>query len=357
MDFRKAIAMMALATTCIVASQDAGVKKPTIAILATGGTIAGSSDSETSSAYTAGAKTVDQLLAAVPEINNLATIKGEQVAKIGSQSMNNKVWFDLAKRIDALLSGSEVDGIVITHGTDTMEETAYFLDLIVKSNKPVVLVGAMRNADSLSADGPLNLYNAVAVAADKKSVGKGVLVVMNGEIHAAREVVKSNTTDVQTFKSPNAGPLGLVNYAKVKYYMESTREHTTKTDFKISDIKSAEDFPNVQIVYAHANHDDLFLKAAINAKVKGIVFAGVGNGNFSDDVEAALKEAVAAGITVVRGTRLYSGEVASPGEVNDQEYGFIASDDLNVAKARVLLMLALTKTTDKAKIQEYFYKY
>lgn len=184
--------------------------KPNITILATGGTIAGSGDSAVKSSYSAGAVTVDKLLAAVPDINKMATIKGEQISNIGSQEMSNKVWLKLAKRVNALLKKDSVDGVVITHGTDTMEATAYFLNLTVKSKKPIVLVGAMRSGSSMSANGPLNLYNAVSVATSEKTSAKGVLVVMNDEIHSAREVTKTNTSAVNAFASVNTGKIGTV---------------------------------------------------------------------------------------------------------------------------------------------------
>ncbi len=184
--------------------------KPNVSILATGGTIAGAGDSATKSAYSAGAVTVDKLLAAVPSINELANIKGEQISNIGSQEMTNEVWLKLAKRVNVLLKKDDVDAIIVTHGTDTMEATSYFLNLTVKSDKPIVFVGAMRSGSSMSADGPMNLYNAVSVATNKDTVGKGVVVVMNDEIHSSREVTKTNTASVDAFKSVNTGKIGTV---------------------------------------------------------------------------------------------------------------------------------------------------
>ena len=169
-----------------------------VTILAVGGTVAGSGSGALDTSYTSGTVTVDKLIAAVPEINKIATIKCEQISNIGSQEMNNEVWLKLANRVNELLTNGEADGVVITHGTDTMEETAYFLNLVVKSDKPIVFTGAMRNSGSLSADGPLNIYNALSVAISKEAAGKGVVVVMNDEIHAAREVTKSDTTAVDT---------------------------------------------------------------------------------------------------------------------------------------------------------------
>ena len=325
--------------------------KPTIYILATGGTIAGSGSGALDTSYTSGTVTVDKLIAAVPEINKIATIKGEQISNIGSQEMNNEVWFKLANRVNELLTSGKADGVVITHGTDTMEETAYFLNLVVKSDKPIVMVGAMRNSGSLSADGPLNIYNAVNVAMCKKAVGKGVMVVMNDEIHAAREVTKTNTTAVDTFKSPNSGKIGTVFYGNVKFYMNPVRKHTVNSAFDITKIK---ELPRVDIIYSHSNDNPDFVNLAVKNGAKGIINAGMGNGNPFPSALEALGEAVKSGVVVVRDSRVGSGETTLNGEVDDGKYGFLASDNLNAQKARVLLMLALTQTTDKAKIQEFF---
>ena len=325
--------------------------KPTIYILATGGTIAGSGSGALDTSYTSGTVTVDKLIAAVPDINKIATIKGEQISNIGSQEMNNEVWFKLANRVNELLTSGKADGVVITHGTDTMEETAYFLNLVVKSDKPIVMVGAMRNSGSLSADGPLNIFNAVNVAMNKEAAGKGVMVVMNDEIHAAREVTKTNTTAVDTFKSPNSGKIGTVFYGNVKFYMNPTRKHTVNSAFDITKIK---ELPRVDIIYSHSNDNPDFVNLAVKNGAKGIINAGMGNGNPFPSALEALGEAVKAGVVVVRDSRVGSGETTLNGEVDDGKYGFLASDNLNAQKARVLLMLALTQTTDKAKIQELF---
>jgi len=340
----KAVIFMLLGATLAFA-------KPTIYILATGGTIAGSGSGALDTSYTSGTVTVDKLIAAVPEINKIATIKGEQISNIGSQEMNNEVWFKLANRVNELLTSGKADGVVITHGTDTMEETAYFLNLVVKSDKPIVMVGAMRNSGSLSADGPLNIFNAVNVAMSKEAAGKGVVVVMNDEIHAAREVTKTNTTAVDTFKSPNSGKIGTVFYGNVKFYMNPTRKHTVNSVFDITKIK---ELPRVDIIYSHSNDNPDFVNLAVKNGAKGIVNAGMGNGNPFPSALEALGEAVKGGVVVVRDSRVGSGETTLNGEVDDGKYGFLASDNLNAQKARVLLMLALTQTTDKAKIQELF---
>lgn len=325
--------------------------KPTIYVLATGGTIAGSGDSALSGSYTSGTVTVDKLIAAVPQINEIATIKGEQISNIGSQAMNNEVWLTLAKRVNELLSKNSVDGVVITHGTDTMESTAYFLNLVVKQKKPIVLVGAMRSGTSLSADGPLNIYNAVNVAMNKESVGKGVLIVMNDKIHAAREVTKTITTAVETFVSPNTGNIGTVNYGIVNYYLAPTKKHTVNSDFNIRNISS---LPRVDIIYAHSNDSADFVESAVANGAKGIVLAGMGNGNPYPSVEEALAKAAKEGVVVVRSSRVGSGSTSVGAEVDDAKYGFVTADNLNPQKARVLLMVALTRTSEPAKIQKYF---
>ena len=340
----KAVIFMLLGATLAFA-------KPTIYILATGGTIAGSGSGALDTSYTSGTVTVDKLIAAVPDINKIATIKGEQISNIGSQEMNNEVWFKLANRVNELLTSGKADGVVITHGTDTMEETAYFLNLVVKSDKPIVMVGAMRNSGSLSADGSLNIFNAVNVAMSKEAAGKGVVVVMNDEIHAAREVTKTNTTAVDTFKSPNSGKIGTVFYGNVKFYMNPVRKHTVNSAFDITKIK---ELPRVDIIYSHSNDNPDFVNVAVKNGAKGIINAGMGNGNPFPSALEALGEAVKAGVVVVRDSRVGSGETTLNGEVDDGKYGFLASDNLNAQKARVLLMLALTQTTDKVKIQELF---
>lgn len=322
---------------------------PKISILATGGTIAGAGESKISSAYTSGAVTVDILLQTVPEINAIARIKGEQISNIGSQEMNNKVWLKLAKRINELLASDECDGVVVTHGTDTMEETAYFLNLAVRSQKPVVMVGAMRSSTSMSADGPINLYNAVTLAASPQAVGKGVMVAMNDTIHSARDVTKTNTTNVATFRSPNFGPIGYVFYNKIRYYRGSTRKHTYNSVFSVDKL---EDLPRVDIIYGHANNGP-----DVCCGAKGIVHAGVGNGNLYPETMAGLIEASKKGVLVVRSSRVGSGRVTLDAEIDDAKYGFVVSDSLSPQKSRILLMLALTKTQNDKEIQQMFFEY
>src|SRR5499427_8704208 len=215
------------------AQQAPQAKKRNIVILATGGTIAGAAASGTQAGYTSGAVTIDAMIAAVPGIRDLATIKGEQISNVGSQDMSFEILLKVAKRINELTKSADVDGIVITHGTDTMEESAFFLNLTVKTDKPVVMVGSMRPSTAVSADGPLNLYNAVGVAADPNAKGRGVLVVMNDQIQGAHSLTKTSTTAVQTFMSPLRGLVGVANYGKNDFYATPTWKHTTESEFNI----------------------------------------------------------------------------------------------------------------------------
>lgn len=338
----------------ILAAASPGHAKPRIVILATGGTIAGAQADRTQAGYQAGQFQIGDLIAAVPQLKDLAELSGEQVANIGSQTMTDQVWLTLAKRANVVLGRRDVDGIVVTHGTDTLEETGYFLNLVLKSDKPVVLVGSMRPATAIGADGPANLYDAVAVAANPDARGRGVLAVLNNEIHYAREIEKRNATQLDTFESPNRGRAGLVNTGHVVFFAKPTPRHTTDTEFKVDDL---DHLPRVEIVYSYANLGPEFVDFAVKDGAKGLVLAGVGDGNTTDAALAALERAAKQGIAVVRSTRTGSGIVARNMELDDDRLGFIASMDLNPQKARVLLMLGLTRTSDPAKLQEMFTRY
>lgn len=328
--------------------------KPNIHILATGGTIAGTGSSATTSQYTAGQVAIGTLLDAVPQIKDIANVTGEQIVSIGSQDMNDQVWLTLANRINELLASPECDGIVVTHGTDTMEETAYFLNLTVHSDKPVVLTGAMRPSTAMSADGPLNLYNSVVTAASKDSYGRGVMIVMNGLILGAHSTQKMNTVDVQTFQAPDAGPLGYVYNSRPYYNMQTQKLHTTQSVF---DVKGLKELPKVGIVYAYSNIDADVMEPFLTKGYKGIIHAGLGNGNYHKNIFPSLLEARKKGILVVRSSRVPTGPTTLYDEVDDEKYEFVASWELNPQKARVLLMLALTKTNDWREIQKYFEEY
>ncbi|ELV8018119.1 type II asparaginase [Campylobacter upsaliensis] len=327
--------------------------KPKVAILATGGTIAGSIDSAVATTgYTAGVVGVDVLIKAVPEIQNLAKIEGQQIANIDSSNMRDEIWLKLAQEINKLFA-SGVDGVVITHGTDTMEETAYFLNLTIKSDKPVVLVGAMRPSTAISADGPKNLYNAVALAADKNARGKGVMVAMNDKIQSARAVVKTHTLNVDAFSSPDFGDMGYIVDGKVYFYNNVAKAHTKKTPF---DVKNLKELPKVDILYSYSNDGSgVAAKALFENGTKGIVVAGSGAGSIHEAQKEVLKELLTKGLKVAVSSRVVAGRVAV--SEADKKLGFISAEDLNPQKARILLMLALTKTNDPKKIQEYFLKY
>lgn len=326
--------------------------KPKIRIIATGGTIAGVSASATSSAYGAGQVGIQTLIDAVPQIKELADVSGEQLVNIGSQDMNDAVWLKLAKRINQLLSG-DYDGVLVTHGTDTMEETAYFLSLTVHSDKPVILVGSMRPSTAISADGPANLYNGVAALVDPSSKGHGVMACMNNQLIDAKSLIKTHTTDCATFKG-TYGEMGYVYNGKPYYIFEPTYKHTTRSIFNVDNL---EKLPQVGIIYGYANCSTLPIEAFFKADFDGIVLAGVGDGNFYKDVFDVAVQMQESGTQIVRASRVPTGPTCLNGEVDDSKYHFVAALNLNPQKARVLLQLALTKTRDWQQIQKYFQEY
>lgn len=327
---------------------------PRVIILATGGTIAGAGTSAVRAGYEAGKIPIDQLIGAIPAVKKIANITGEQISSVGSQDMTTEIWKKLAVRINEIIANKEADGIVVTHGTDTQEETAYFLDLVVPSQMPVVLTGSMRPATAISADGPKNLYDAITVAIDPKSKGRGVLVSFNEGIFDGREVMKMSTTFTNAFNSPNTGPIGNAYDGKVEYYANAVREIDPQSPVTIT---PATKFPRVDIVYMYADAPADVIDMLVAKKVDGLVIAGVGNGNFNKAYTEAVKRAVAAGVVVCRASRTPSGRVVLHDEINDDELGTIVSDDLNPQKARILLMLGLLKTKDKKLLQQFFFKY
>jgi len=358
--FRRWICAVCAALSLGFSALDTAAREPgklaNVTILATGGTIAGSgATSTTTVGYTAATVGVARLIEAVPELKTVANVKGEQVFQIASENMNNDYWLKLAKRVNELLKQDDVDGIVITHGTDTIEETAYFLNLTVKSRKPVVIVGAMRPSTAISADGPINLYNATILAGSDAAVGKGVLVVLNDQINGARDVTKTNTANTDTFRSWELGFLGYMQNNQPYFYRQSTRKHTADTEF---DVTNLDKLPDVDIVYGYANMNRIAVDAFVAAGDKGLVHAGVGDGSLARPaVEPALVEARKKGVVIVRSSRVGNGIVARNGEAKDDELDFVVSDTLNPQKARILLMLALTKTSDAKEVQRMFYTY
>lgn len=354
-------ACLALAVPAHVQAQEAAqkpeaaaeAKKPNIVIIGTGGTIAGAGASTVNTGdYDSAKVAVDKIIAGVPEMKTVANIRGEQIFQIGSESYNDERMLKLAKRVSELLKQPDVDAVMITHGTDTIEETSYLLNLTLKSDKPVVVIGAMRPGTALSADGPLNLYNAAVVAASPESKGKGVLVVMNDEIHSARDVAKTNALKVETFKSLY-GPLGVVVESKPYYYRLPAKPHTTQTEFDIDKIDS---LPKVDVFYAHTSMDPGILTAIADRGGKALIYAGTGNGSVADYMEEPLKEVRKKEI-VVRATRTGSGQVVRNGEEKDDENDWIVTADQTPQKARLLVSLALTKTQDSKEIEKILYKY
>ncbi|MWL87564.1 asparaginase [Cupriavidus sp. SW-Y-13] len=307
---------------------------PRIVVLATGGTIAGSSGSAASSAhYQAATVPVSQLVQALPALADVARIETEQVAQVDSKDMAFSLWQTLACRVEHWSGVPDVAGIVITHGTDTLEETAMFLHLTQACPVPVVMTAAMRPSTSLSADGPLNLLDAVRVAASPEARGKGVLVVLNQEIHAARDVAKLHTSAVDAFDSPTAGPLGFVQDAFVRF-VRVPRAFAQPLPVPAS-------WPVVEVVASYAQPGRVMVDALVSAGVTGIVVAAAGNGSIHETLAGALADAAACGVAVVRSSRTGAGHVTMPGKPVPAVGLFVSAGDLNPYKARVLLAVVL----------------
>ncbi len=328
-----------------------------ITILATGGTIAGAGAAANQAKYASSTVSALDLIKTVPGIEKLANITCEQILSIGSQDMADNDWLKIAQRANQLLNSTDVDGIVITHGTDTLEETAYFLNLTIKSTKPVILVGAMRPSTSISCDGPINLYNAVALATDQQAKNKGVLVVMADNIFAARDIAKTGASSIEAFS--NSGKIGHINYGNAKIYYQPTKLHTKDTEF---DISKTATLPQVEIIQIYTGFDaniiDNFITPKTRApKTRAIIVAGVGGGNVGKDALLKLIAAKKSGIFIVRSSRAGNGFILPNIEINDDEFGFITADNLSPQKARILTKLALSQTTDLDKIKEIFNKY
>ena len=330
-------------------------KLSNVVILATGGTIAGAGASAANSAtYQAAKVGIEQLIAGVPELSQIANVRGEQVMQIASESINNENLLQLGRRVAELADNKDVDGIVITHGTDTLEETAYFLNLVEKTDKPIVVVGSMRPGTAMSADGMLNLYNAVAVASSKDARGKGVLVTMNDEIQSGRDVSKMINIKTEAFKSP-WGPLGMVVEGKSYWFRLPAKRHTMDSEFDIKNIKS---LPDVEIAYGYGNVSDTAYKALAQAGAKAIIHAGTGNGSVAAKVVPALVELRKQGVQIIRSSHVNAGGmVLRNAEQPDDKYDWVAALDLNPQKARILAMVAMTKTQDSKELQRIFWEY
>ena len=358
---RTAVVVLLGACSCAAPCEAQGVgpaARPLVWVLATGGTISGRGASSTSLAeYRSGALLGEELVRGVPEIAQVATVKVEQITNVGSPDLTIANWITIANRINAIFAAdATVAGVVVTHGTSTLEETAYFLNLTVTHDRPVVLVGAMRPASAISADGPLNLLNAVRTAASPDARGKGVLVVLNDEINGAREVTKTNTYRVETFRAPELGLLGYVDADRVAFYRASTRRHTTRSEFDVSRITT---LPKVDIVYSYVEPSAAMIQALVADGVRGIVFAGTGAGGLSAVEREALKPVVslpaASRPVLVRSSRTGNGRVIARDDYDAA--GMIPGDTLNPQKARILLMLALTRTRDVKDIARMFAEY
>jgi L-asparaginase len=352
--------ILAVAILTLVAGSTGAARqvKPIVYVLSTGGTIAGQGSSSTDlSNYKPGAILGEQLVKAVPQIAQIADVRVEQIVNVRSSDLTVDNWLTLAKRIAAIIKETPaVSGFVITSGTNTLEETAYFLNLTVRSDKPVVLVGAMRPATAMSADGPLNLLNAVRTAIAPESRGKGGLIVLNDEINAARDTTKTNTLRVETFRAPELGILGYVDEDKISYYRATTKRHTANSEFDVTNLTT---LPKVTILYSYIDADATLIQAAIKSGAKGVVFAGTGNGTLTAPEAAVVKEInampAATRPVLVRSSRVGNGRVTPTAEY--EPLGLVAADTLNPQKARILLMLALTKTTDPKELRRIFAEY
>ena len=328
--------------------------KPNVVILATGGTIAGAGASALNSATYAAAKVpVDKLLAGLPELANVANVRGEQVSQIASESFDNETLMKLGKRVSALAKRSDVDGIVVTHGTDTLEETAYFLNLVIRTSKPIVVVGSMRPGTALSADGGLNLFNAVSVAASKDAAGKGVLVTMNDEINSGRDVAKLINIKTEAFKS-QWGALGMVVEGNNYWFRSPAKRHTAQSEFNIDDFDT---LAAVEVVYGYGNVSRTAVDAVGASGIKAIIHAGTGNGSVADRIVPSLVNIRAKGVQVIRSSRVPAGFVLRNAEQPDDKYDWVVAHDLNPQKARILAAVALTKTNDSKELQRIFWQY
>ena len=347
--------LLTFITAALVCTSALAQSKANVVILATGGTIAGAGAEATNSAtYQAAKVPVDKLIAGIPQLSAVANVRGEQVFQIASESFTNTHLVTLGKRVAALAKQGDVDGIVVTHGTDTLEETAYFLNLVVRSDKPIVVVGSMRPGTAMSADGMLNLYNAVTVAASKDARGKGVLVTMNDEINTGRDVSKQVNIKTGAFVSP-WGALGMVVEGKNYWFRLPAKRHTVNSEFNIEKIDT---LPLVEVAYGYGNVSDTAYRAFADKGAKAIVHAGTGNGSVSNAVVPALQELRGKGVQIIRSSHVNAGGfVLRNAEQPDDKYDWIVAHDLNPQKAKILASVALTVTQDSKELQRIFWEY
>ena len=328
---------------------------PKVRLVATGGTI---------SNRDGGRLTAEELIKSMPGLDRYARPESEQFANTSSSALTLQQWLDLARRINSLFAeDADLSGIVVTSGTDTLEETAYFLNLTVRTDKPVVVVGSMRNPSEVGYEGAANLLEGFRVAADPQSRGKGVLVVLNDEINAARDVTKTDALRLQTFQTRGYGVLGVVDGDRVAYYRDVVKRHTKNSEFDVAKIEA---LPRVDVVLTYQGATGDIIKAIVDQGAKGVVIATAGAGATSGTQGDGIRYAIEKGVFVVTGTRTGSGRIAArtrppaPGTNGDQPRPpmlRIAAEDLAPIKARILLMLALTTTTDGNEIQRMFLEY
>ncbi len=346
----KMIAVFA-ALFIFLVSATAQAELPVVKLIATGGTIAMKIDPKTNAPVPA--ISGEDLVATVPEIAKVARIEVQNISNVPSGYMDPQRWIELQKAVAQTLARPEVAGVIVSHGTDTLEETAYFLDLTVKSEKPIVLIGAQRNASEKDFDGPRNLYNAARICVSPEAKGKGAMIAMNNQINAAREVTKTHTSDVETFKSGDFGFLGYADVDHIIFYRAPLRrQHIELTHDKL---------PYIEIIPAYGGADGTLIKAAVAAGAKGLVIQALGWGNVNIPQYEAIKEVTAKGIPVVISTRVWNGRVYPNygyigGGQTLQKLGCIFADNLSAQKARLLLMLSLQTTSNPKEIQKLFDK-
>ena len=338
--------LFAIASLALLLAPDVHGQKPRVHIVATGGTIA------STNYYSAqpGHISVEALLKAVPALDSIATITATQFSNVGSSAMTTNMWLAMSRSIsDTLSAHPDLAGVVVTHGTDTMEETAYFLDLTVADPRPVIVVGAMRPADGIGPDGPANLYNAVRVASAPSARNRGAMIILNDEILAARDATKTNSVRTNAFAAPFRGDLGLAEPEGVVFHRPPSRR-------QVFDISAVRELPRVDIAYSYAGADGAEIDAFVAAGAKGIVVAATGRGNIPPLQLRAVDRALAKGVIVVVGTRTGSGSVpvGNGMRIGSTVPAPIGTGDLNVQKARVLLMLALTQSSDRSAIARVF---
>ena len=319
-------------------------KLPLIKVLATGGTIANTPSGRLHAA---------EVAEAIPQLKKVARLDVEEVMRVGSSSITVEQWLTLARRINEIFAREpEVKGVVVTHGSNTVEETAYFLSLTVKSDKPIVLTAAQRQFTTLSSDSPKNFLQAVRVAAADEARGKGALVVTNDVINAARDVTKQISYRLETYSSRDIGALGYVDEDRVTFYRAPTR---ASGGF---DIARVQKLPRVDIIYSYADADGALIDVAVaQAKAEGLVIAGFPTGSGTPAQDAAVKRVIAKGVPVVITNRGGTGRVTETAARAGEKRPLIYGDNLTPQKARILLMLALTRTRDPAELQKIFATY